>query len=278
MDYTVCAVYIDLENIPSRVNIKHLMEEIVLRNQSINNNETVFAVKMACGNMESIKRLESKLSEYNFDIRNVTKITRNYKNRSDLIISIEAFETLYINKPEIEKYIFMTSDSDFTVIMEKLRKHGKQVWLITNTNTSQKPIFNNACNEILIFDNFIDEENVLINNNENNSEECNRNDISNETKNNVEIFESEHYEIDYDQRAIDAFKRILETQEKGKWYYHSGIVPKMKQIDKSFDIKSTSFGKIGTLVNYFVEQKIVEIDNNEYEDYQGTVNLKYRLL
>jgi len=141
MEYTVCAMYIDLENnIPTDINIKRLMEEIILKNQSMNNSDTVFAVKMACGNKNSIEKLELKLSEYNFEIRNITKITSNYKNRADLIISLEAFETLIVNKPVIEKYIFISSDSDFTVIMEKLRKHGKQVWLVTSVEASQKPI------------------------------------------------------------------------------------------------------------------------------------------
>ena len=277
MDYTLCAVYIDLENIPARINIKRLMEEIVLKNQSVNNNETVFAVKMACGNKETIVNFESKLSEYNFDIRNVIKITKKYKNRSDLIISLEAFETLYINKPEIEKYIFITSDSDFTVIMEKLRKHGKQVWLITNTEASQKPIFNNVCNEIIPYINFLEEHNISIKNNNNDSIENNLDSISKKDDNNVEINESESEEIDYDQKAIETFNRVLETLEKEKWYYHSTIVPKMKQIYKSFDIKSTSFEKIGTFVNHFAEQNIVEIDNKEYSTL-GAVNLKFRLL
>jgi hypothetical protein len=112
-------MYIDLENnIPADINVKRLMEEIILKNQSSNNSDTVFAIKMACGNKASIEKFEQKLSEYNFDIRNITRMTSNYKNRADLIISLEAFETLIVNKPVIEKYIFITSDSDFTVIME----------------------------------------------------------------------------------------------------------------------------------------------------------------
>jgi hypothetical protein len=249
MEYTVCAMYIDLENnIPSSINIKRLVEEIILKNQSANNSDTVFAVKLACGNKNSIEKLESKLSEYNFDIRNITKITSNYKNRADLIISLEAFETLIINKPIIEKYIFITSDSDFTVIMEKLRKHGKQVWLVTSLEASKKPIFNNTCNEIFTFDKFIDiDENILENNKE---QDLNREEK--ETAHN--IFSEEEYDL----RAIEAFKRVCESLEHDKWYYNASIGYNFHQIDKSLDLKNTKFKNIGNLALYFQDNKLIE--------------------
>jgi hypothetical protein len=249
MDYTVCAMYIDLENnIPSNINIKRLMEEIILKNQSINNNDTVFAVKMACGNKTSIEKLESKLSEYNFDIRNITKITANYKNRADLIISLEAFETLIINKPIIEKYVFITSDSDFTVVMEKLRKHGKQVWLITSLEASKKPIFNNTCNEIFTFDKFLDAD-------ENFSE---NKKAENSNKPNIESIYQNTVKNESDLRAIEAFKRVLESLEHDKWYYNASIGYNFHQIDKSLDLKNTNFKNIGDLVLYFEDKKLVE--------------------
>jgi hypothetical protein len=247
MEYTVCAMYIDLENnVPADINIKRLMEEIILRNQSANNTDTVFAVKMACGNKNSIEKLELKLSEYNFDIRNITKITANYKNRADLIISLEAFETLIINKPIIEKYIFITSDSDFTVIMEKLRKHGKQVWLATNANASQKPIFNNTCNEIFTFDKFIDS------NMPENDKEINTIKIDEDS-----IYQNIPEDKD-DLLAIEAFIRVLESLEHDKWYYNASIGYNFHQINKSLDLKNTRFKNIGNLVLFFHDKKIVE--------------------
>ena len=261
MEYTVCAIYIDLENnIPSNINIKRLMEEIILKNQSTNNGDTVFAVKLACGNKTSIEKLESKLSEYNFDIRNITKITANYKNRADLIISLEAFETLILNKPVIEKYIFITSDSDFTVIMEKLRKHGKQVWLVTSMEASKKPIFNNSCNEIFTFDKFIDiNENISEGNEEENSNRASEECIP------QHIIENEN-----DLRAIEAFKRVYESLEHDKWYYNASIGTNFHQIDKSLDLKNTTFKNIGNLVLHFQDKKLVETRRSD----KGHIQLK----
>jgi uncharacterized LabA/DUF88 family protein len=261
MEYTVCAMYIDLENnIPSNINIKRLMEEIILNNQSTNNSDTVFAVKLACGNKTSIEKLESKLSEYNFDIRNITKITANYKNRADLIISLEAFETLIVNKPIIEKYIFITSDSDFTVIMEKLRKHGKQVWLVTNLEASKKPIFNNTCNEVFTFDKFIDaNENIYENNEERSLNITNGENIYRD------ITENE-----YDLRAIETFKRVMESLEHDKWYYNASIGSNFHQIDKSLDLRNTKFKNIGNLVLYFQDKRMLDTRLSD----KGHVQLK----
>jgi uncharacterized LabA/DUF88 family protein len=255
MEYTVCAMYIDLENnIPANINIKRLMEEIVLRNKSENGTDTVFAVKMACGNKTSIEKLEIKLSEYNFDIRNITKITSTYKNRADLIISLEAFETLIVNKPVIEKYIFITSDSDFTVVMEKLRKHGKQVWLVTSEQASQKSIFNNTCNEIFIFNKFIDDtENI---NEPNNEKEL-------QCENNPIKYIATEKIGENDKRAIETFKRVLESLEPDEWYLNAIIGSYFHQIDKSLELKNTQFKNIGNLVLYFKNMKILETSKSE---------------
>ena len=261
MEYTVCAIYIDLENnIPSEFNVKRLIEEIVLKNQSVNRNDTVFAVKMACGNKSSIEKLESKLSEYNFDIRNITKITSNYKNRADLIISLEAFETLIINNPIIEKYIFITSDSDFTVIMEKLRKHGKQVWLITSVEASTKPIFNNTCNEIFTFNNFLDINESISNNNKVKTNKVIHTTSTKDEDNGIN-----------DLRAEQVFLRILESLEHGKWYLNAKIGNDFKQIDRSLELKNTNYKNLGNLVKHFEnEKKLIESKIND----KGHVQIK----
>ena len=111
--------------------------------------------KFACGNAASIKKLSKALGEYNFYTRDTPSITSTYKNRADLIISLEAMETLIIQNPIIDRYVFITSDSDFTVIMETLRKYGKEVFLVTKESVSDKPIFNNSCDEILIMESFL---------------------------------------------------------------------------------------------------------------------------
>ncbi|MDN3683564.1 NYN domain-containing protein [Vibrio sinaloensis] len=43
---------------------------------------------------------------------------------------MDAFESLHLDNPRVDRYCFMTTDSDFTVIADKLRKFGREVWLV----------------------------------------------------------------------------------------------------------------------------------------------------
>jgi hypothetical protein len=117
---TFVAVYFDLENIDPKLNIKNLLNEI---SRSFEDSTSVFVIKYACGDSTSIGKFREQLKNQNFDIRETPHIGNgNMKNRADLILSLDAFETLYQPNLKIDSYVFITSDTDFTVIMDKLRK------------------------------------------------------------------------------------------------------------------------------------------------------------
>lgn len=58
----------------------------------------IFAIKMACGNTEAIAKFRKQLGDLNFEIREAVHVA-NKKNRADLILSLEAFESLYQKSP-----------------------------------------------------------------------------------------------------------------------------------------------------------------------------------
>ena len=124
MEYHRCmrrknnAIYIDLENIPTALDLKLLIDELTLRHNESPDEENIFVIKMACGNSKSIKRLEKQLWSTTSPSETPFHHGDAHKNRADLIISLEALETIIINMPVIDRYVFITSDSDFTVIME----------------------------------------------------------------------------------------------------------------------------------------------------------------
>ncbi|HPZ16516.1 MAG TPA: NYN domain-containing protein, partial [Sphaerochaeta sp.] len=72
------AIYIDLENIPTALDLKLLIDELTLRHNENPDEENIFVIKMACGNSSSIKRLEKQLVEYNFTIRDTPSITATH--------------------------------------------------------------------------------------------------------------------------------------------------------------------------------------------------------
>jgi len=251
MDRRNNAVYIDLENIEYELDLKKLFETLILSNKMEEKEENIFIIKLACGNIEAIKKHEKRLSEYNFDIRNTPKITKTFKNRADLIISVEALETIIIDKPSIDRYVFITSDSDFTVIMEKLRKYGKEICLVTKENASNKPIFNNSCDEILLMESFLVKENIKI--------EAKENTTEIEQKSNETFVE-------------ELLEKILLSFEVEKLYLTSYVGTLFHQMDKSKIIQRSKYKNLNGLLEYFIERKRIKRQKNEKGHYSIIIN------
>jgi uncharacterized LabA/DUF88 family protein len=238
------ALYIDLENIPATIDLKAIFDTLILKNDS-KEEENLFVIKMACGNSSAIKPVVDKLAEYNFDIRDTPKITQNYKNRADLIISLEALETIILDRPNIDRYIFISSDSDFTVIMEKLRKYGKEVCLITKEEYANKPVLNNSCDEIYILESFL-----II-----------KNDTDKTTKpkktRNVKPIETNEEIVE------EIMKKIIETLDSEKQHLTSFIGSKFHQMDKSMIIKRSKYKNLNGLLNKLEADGILKKEKNE---------------
>lgn len=168
---TNIAIYIDLENLKIKkdekiLNVNKLMNEIK-KNASKN---TKFIIKYACGNLASIKNFESYLKNWHFELVDIpplvseTKKDNNGtnhkvpKNRADTAISMKALKDYFTYKDEIDLFIFITSDSDFTLIMDELSKLGKNVWLVCEESQTEKDYFKSCTDKILSIENFIDKQ------------------------------------------------------------------------------------------------------------------------
>jgi len=243
------AIYIDLENIPTALDLKLLIDELTLRHNESPDEENIFVIKMACGNSKSIKRLEKQLVEYNFTIRDTPSITATHKNRADLIISLEALETIIINMPVIDRYVFITSDSDFTVIMEMLRKYGKEVFLVTKEMVADKPIFSNCVDEILIIENFMPKAKVE------------------ETKD-VGAAKVKKAAEKRDTKKIDGqveelMRKVVDSFEFDSWQLVSFVGTKFHQMDKSRMIERSNYKSLSNLLARLEGEKLIKRRNNE---------------
>ena len=90
------AIYIDLENLPKRVDFDRMMDMAASETT-----KHVFAVKAAYGSANALpKQYRQQLIDHNFQIVDRPHIV-NKKNRADLMISIDAFERLHLNCPAI---------------------------------------------------------------------------------------------------------------------------------------------------------------------------------
>jgi uncharacterized LabA/DUF88 family protein len=237
------AVYIDLENVAGILNLDKMLQDIILEEDKEDPEEYIFAVKFACGNTNSISKVRDQLINHNFDIREAPHISGK-KNRADLIISLNAFEKLYLDKPSIDRFVFVTRDSDFSVIMDLLRKYGKEVWLITQLVDAQRPIFTSCTDNIIVLSQP-------------------QKSAPKETKKAAKIKkgdqpaeerkpQTEDADVESkDKTAQELFKRVLISLDPSEEHLLIAIANKMRQLDKSFKIKNTSYKKMTTLAKEF---------------------------
>lgn len=146
------AVYIDMENVSSsEFVLEDVMNALLSSDSELN---CIFAIKSAYGNQAvAKKKLKEQIINHNFTIIDTPKIGIE-KNRADLYISLDAFETLYLGNPDIDRYCFLTSDSDFTVIGDRLRKFGKEVWLVCKRKDRDRAILAKSFDNLLFLENF----------------------------------------------------------------------------------------------------------------------------
>ncbi len=237
------AVYIDLENVAGLLDLDKVLQDIILEEDKEAPEEYVFAVKFACGQTNSISKLREQLINHNFDIREAPHISGK-KNRADLIISLDAFEKLYLDKPSIDRFVFVTRDSDFSVIMDILRKYGKEVWLITQAGDAQRPIFTSCTDNIIVLPQPVKP-------------------VPKKQKKGAKLREEgqgpaekkpQRDEEDggaKDRTAEELFKRVIISLDPSEEHPLTAIANKMRQLDKSFKIKNTSYKKMTTLAKEF---------------------------
>ena len=237
------AVYIDLENVAGFLDLDKMLQDIILEEDKEAPEEYIFAVKFACGNTNSISKLRGQLINHNFDIREAPHVSGK-KNRADLIISLDAFEKLYLDKPSIDRFVFVTRDSDFSVIMDILRKYGKEVWLITKEGDAQRPIFTNCTDNILA----LPQPKKPIPKKE--KIDTKSREASQKTEEKMPQKKDEDERVK-DEIAEELFKKVLISLDPSEEHFINAIANKMRQLDKSFKIKNTSFKKMTTLAKEF---------------------------
>lgn len=227
------AIYIDIENINNNVDIKELMNDISLQ-YTREESKPVYAVKIACGDSNSISRYRGQLSELNFEIRETPHIV-NKKNRADLIISLDAFEKVYIEQPNISLFVFLTNDSDYSVIMDLLRKYGKDVWLVTKEEDTKRDIFQNSTDNILLISDYISEDKI---------------------KKEHNLF---GLTVDIDKRTVLNMLRVLNTLDNDKEYDMVYLHNQFSKRDNSLRIKNTQFKNFKKLFKFLEEKELIKV-------------------
>lgn len=233
---TSIAIYFDLENIDKKFNVKKLLESITLNIEE--ETTPVFAIKLACGDTSNIAKFREQLKNLNFEIRETPHVTIKKKNRADLILTVEAFESLYQKSPEIDLYVFITSDTDFTVIMDKLRKYGKNVWLVTKESVKDKELFTSSSDKILVIENYFTDA-----------------DKPDTEKTQIETILTN---LGFSSKDSSNIKELVESFEKDKWFDGSLFGTKLHTLLKDFSYKGKKVNSQNKLFEELKKNGIME--------------------
>lgn len=245
MEIKSIAIYLDTENIKGMINIQDLLDDINLKVTGQNENvKTIFAFKKAVGDQSSIKRFRPQLKQLNFEIQDAPHITSK-KNRADLIISLDAFEKLYIDNPNIDLFVFLTTDSDYSVIMDILRRYNKEVWLVATEEDAQKVIFTSAADNILLISDY---QNVIGNP---------------KIKPNGLVLPDIKLKGDTDKRAFKAILKVLKSYNVDMPYQRGFTNNSFRLLERTLDISDTQFKNFNGLYKYLNTKGIITLTKDE---------------
>ncbi len=163
----------------------------------------------------AIRNLADVLAEYKF---NLVHIPSTRKNSSDISLITQATEMIF-QYPHIDTYIILTGDIDFRPLLLMLRKHGKKIFIICDSQ--------NVAEDLLtIADDYIDYRNLIVN------------------------YENYSFQSGNSSSEIDkelAFKLIVEAikrmENENKIPTLGSVKVKMKLLNESFDEKVLGYSQ-----------------------------------
>lgn len=267
-------IYIDLENIrylDFHVNLKSMLKSILdYYKEQLKDEDIVFSIKKAYGDSKSIKKYAKHLRDLHIDIIHSVPF-KKAKNMADMKSSLDAFEDFIIYK-KIDIIIFVTKDVDYSIVMDKLMRHGCIVSMVTTSDNFEKNIFQNACcHDPFKIERYRDNA-IKENNKENNSE----NKIDNKNKNKKTVNENSKNEVSRE-NIIDNNKKNKESKKRKKNNENKTDKNKYKQNKDAIknELPNKEIENNNEVNSLKEENKIESIEqNNYYNDKENKIEEK----
>ena len=238
-------IYIDLENITHlnfNINLKLILEDVVkFFRTNLKDRDIYYSIKKAYGDNKSIKLYEKELRDLHIDIIHSVHINKA-KNMSDMISSIDAFEDFVFNK-NIDIIIFVSRDVDYTIVMERLKRHGAIAAIVTTSINADRDIFKSVSNKIFKIEKY----------------KVNENDKNNQ----LDEYSLEYLKFFYN-RVVEVYNNT-----KSNKFSISDICNKVNMDFKleqgESAIEKTYFKKIKKLFKYLMENDIeIKVDKDYF--------------
>lgn len=239
-------IYIDLENIAHlnfNVNFKLLLEDIIkFYRTSLKDKDIYYSIKKAYGDNKSIKLYEKELRDLHIDIIHSVHINKA-KNMSDMISSIDAFEDFVFNK-NIDIIVFVSRDVDYTIVMERLKRHGAIAAIVTTITNANRDIFQNVSNKIFKIEKYKAKEN--------------------DKTNQLDEYSLEYLKFFYN-RVIEVYNNNTENKKFSISDICNKVNMDFKLEQGESAIEKTYFKKIKKLFKYLIENDIdIKVDRDYF--------------
>ncbi|AIO18886.1 NYN domain protein [Candidatus Izimaplasma bacterium HR1] len=263
------AIYLDVENIKGLISLEDLLDDIRLQvtNEFEGAEKAVFGLKKAIGESSTLKRYRNQLSELNFTIEDAPHITGK-KNRADLMISVDALEKLHVGNPAFDLFVFLTSDSDYSIVMNTLRKFNKQVWLVATPDDSQRIVFKSSTDKILIINDY----RVIV------ESKAPVTTKAKTTKAKTTDYEKikPYLTNKQNKRALMNMLKVMRSYQEEKIYTTLDTNNRFRQIDENLNLSQTKFKKFKAVYKVLVDAHLIEFLKDS--SHQFTLNDKQKII
>jgi hypothetical protein len=226
-----------------------------------------FGLKKAIGESGTLKRYRNQLSELNFTIEDAPHITGK-KNRADLMISVDALEKLHVGNPQFDLFVFLTSDSDYSIVMNTLRKFNKQVWLVATVEDSQRIVFKSSTDKILIIDDY----KVI------QEPKAKTTKAKTTTKKKATDYDKlKPYLSDkQNKRAILGILKVMRSYQEEKIYTTLDTNNIFRQVDENLNLSQTKFKKFKAIYKLLQDAHLIEFQKDS--THQFTITNKQKVI
>ncbi len=262
------AIYLDVENIKGIIILEDLLDDIRLQalGEFDGSEKAVFGLKKAIGESSTLKRFRNQLSELNFTIEDAPHISGK-KNRADLMISVDALEKLHVGNPAFDLFVFLTSDSDYSIVMNTLRKFNKQVWLVATPDDSQRIVFKSSTDKILIMDDYKVIEQPKA-----------KTTKTRTTKPKVTDYDKlkPYLTSKINKRAVMNMLKVMRSYQEEKIYTTLDTNNKFRQVDENLNLSQTKFKKFKAVYKVLADAHIIEFQKDS--SHQFTITDKQKII
>ena len=148
------AVYIDFENVATSAEA-NLGEFDVTAVMDLLRTRGRLLIKRAYGDWGRFHRYRRAMLENGVDLFQLYSVGIQQKNRADVRLAIDAIETVF-TRPNIDVYVVVSGDSDFTELIHKLRDHGKYTMGI-GLHAATSDLLRRACDEFIFYETLVTE-------------------------------------------------------------------------------------------------------------------------